>query len=164
MNAIHLLDAPQRLIDLWEWIIAIESWIYQDGELLAELVKAEEIPNEFRGFISRIVAGEEKQKRKGKIPARERMRIAQAIDYNFYIIDTFYHAKVSEAQAGETGLSLCAYVADSKGVEPSEMVIYLQNMHQKILKDSAKQLGVSEDTIKNLLRDMRSYIKNWPLV
>lgn len=168
MKTTHWADAPQRFKELWQWLVAVDSWLYCDGSLLAKLIKEEDIPKEFKCIISQIISGERKQEKraasKSKIPACERMKIAEAIDLNLYLIDTFFHAKVSDDLTGEHGVSLSTYVADRKGVEPEEMIKYLYSSQQKTLNDAASQLNVSVGTIKNLLRDMRSYIHNWPLV
>lgn len=168
MKTTHWADAPQRFKDLWPWLIAVDSWLYCDEQPLAKLIKEEDIPEEFKCIISQIISAERKQKKrsasKSKIPACERMKIAEAIDLNLYLIEDFFHAKVSENMTGEVGVSLCSYVGDRDGTEPAEMVKYLNSMRQKTLNDAANQLNVSVETIRNLLRDMRSYIKNWPLV
>lgn len=164
MKTTHFSIAPQRFKDLWEWIIAIDSWKHGDEELLAELIKKEELPDEFRDFVSKIIAGEQKQKRKGKIPARERMKLARELDFVLNMIEKYHNGKVHDSIANEASQTICAYVAERKGVETKEMVEYLYSAHQRLINNTAKQLGVSEGTIKNLLRDMRSYINNWPLV
>lgn len=155
---LHITDAPQRLRDLWEWIVAIDSWIYGDGELLAELIMEEEIPDEFKGFISRIITGKEKQKRKRKIPARERMEIAQHLEFSLAMLAGFRTGITPD------GKSFCNFVGEQNAQEPSEVMDMLNEMNREIISDAAEELEVSTETIENLLRDMRSYIKNWPLV
>lgn len=168
MKTTHWEDAPQRFKELWPWLVAVDSWLYCDEEPLAKIIQEEDIPEEFKRIISQIISGERKQKKRAasklKIPACERMEIAKAIDLSLYFIEEFLYAKVSDNLTGEVGVSLCTYVGDRDGNEPIEEVEYLYSMQAKALTDASSQLNVSVDTIKNLLRDMRSYIRNWPLV
>ncbi|MGY8837656.1 MAG: hypothetical protein ACKVH6_13125 [Enterobacterales bacterium] len=91
-----------------------------------------------------------------KIPANERMRIAESLSINLGLIDTL---KTAETITGET---LLEWQADKNGIEPIESKRWLENQAQEIIKDAAKQLSVSVETIENLLRDFRRKIANFP--
>lgn len=159
---IHITDAPQRLCDLWMWVAAIDSWVYCDPYPLAELIKSEDIPAEFKRVVSSIIIGDKKQNKKGaariKIPANKRMDIAVCIDSILGILDSFKYGTV----AG--GESFCCHVGDKKGVEPLEIMQQLHEEQKNLIKGCAKEHGVSTETIENLLRDMRRYINDWPVV
>ncbi|KKN36860.1 hypothetical protein LCGC14_0769270 [marine sediment metagenome] len=143
-----------------KWIVAIDSWDYCDGTLLAELVIKEVIPEEVKPLIGSIIDGSRIKKTKAavhlKIPANERMRIAESLSINLGLIDTL---KTAETITGET---LLEWQADKNGIEPIESKRWLENQAQEIIKDAAKQLSVSVETIENLLRDFRRKIANFP--
>lgn len=149
-----------KIRDVMRWIVAIDSWDYCDGTLLAELVIKEVIPEEVKPLIGSIIDGSRIKKTKAavhlKIPANERMRIAESLSINLGLIDTL---KTAETITGET---LLEWQADKNGIEPIESKRWLENQAQEIIKDAAKQLSVSVETIENLLRDFRRKIANFP--
>lgn len=146
--------------DVMKWIVAIDSWDYCDGTLLAELVIKEDIPKEIKPLIGSIIDGSRIKKTKAaahlKIPANERMRIAESLSINLGLIDTFKTAITS------TGETLLEWQADKDGIEPIESKKWLENQAREIKEDAAKQLNVSVETIENLLRDFRCKVANFP--
>lgn len=151
------LSLPPRLNELWPWFNAVSSWDWGDTQPLAELILTEPIPPEFQAAVSAIVSGTRKRSRnwhKSKIPAAERMKIAGSISY---IIDL---CRVIRRGAAE-GLEV---MADRLAMEPIDIVRQTEGEARKVQADAAEQLGVSVETIVNLLREMRKKIKRWPVV
>lgn len=155
---------PQRLKDLWKWVIAIDAWVYCDPEPLAKLILDEDIPPELKPTIVKIISGDKKQNKKGaqklKIPAKKRMEIAYTVSGMLHFVDDFRYAKVGEA--GYEGMSLSQYVGDRKGLEPIELANDLNSCYKEIFDITTNHFNVSRATVENLLRDLRTYIKNWP--
>lgn len=44
-------DLPGRMKKNWDWVCALDSWEYGAPEQLAELIKTEPIPDEFKSAI-----------------------------------------------------------------------------------------------------------------
>lgn len=82
------------------------------------------------------------------------MKIAGSISY---IIDL---CRVIRRGAAE-GLEV---MADRLAMEPIDIVRQTEGEARKVQADAAEQLGVSVETIVNLLREMRKKIKRWPVV
>jgi hypothetical protein len=163
-RAINFPDAPARMKELWHWITAIDAWDYKDPAPLAELVVQEDIPTELKPIVSKILLGARKQKRASKIPANERMEIAKVVSGIFHMIDDLRYGKAcaSYGLGYNSGPSVVA--SEQKGIEPQELISKLHSSHAELLEDTAQQLGVSVETVENLLRDMRKKIQNWPNV
>ncbi|WP_377894215.1 hypothetical protein [Alteromonas sp. R78001] len=163
-RAINYPDAPVRMQELWHWISAIDAWDYKDPAPLAELVIQENIPNELKPIVSKILLGDRKQKRASKIPANERMEIAKVISGIFHMIDDLRYRKVCASYGLGDNSGASIVVAEQKVIEPEELIGKLHSSHAELLENTAQQLGVSVETVENLLRDMRKKIQNWPNV
>lgn len=84
MKTKNFIDMPSRMNDLWEWVVALDSWDYCDPEPLSELLlKKQTIPAEFLQPLADIIFGKRKPNKRAasklKIPARDRMKIAGSI-------------------------------------------------------------------------------------
>lgn len=162
MRTINFIHIPSRMNDLWEWTVALDAWDFCDPSLLTELVLLKEIPIEFKQALSDIVAGKRKPNKKAatklKIPAKERMKIAGSISVNCGIIDIFkFDANYPEGK-GVVGIGAM------QGREPVDILRELEAEQVELIREAAKDLNVSVETIENLLRDMRNKIKLWPAV
>ena len=144
------------------WIAAIDSWDYCDESLLADLILNSDIPQELRPIISSIIKNERKQNKRAaahlKIPAKERMAIAQSLSIILGLIDDFKSATVI------SGESLLEWQGNRKGQEPIEVKRELESEAKNIIISTAEELGVSTETIENLLRDFRKKMASYPLV
>ena len=152
-----MLGIPRRLNELWPWFNAVCSWDWGDPIPLSELIRSEPIPEEFRTAVGDIVEGTRKRKRnyvKSKIPAAERLKIAGSISI---VIDLCNTLKTGAAEGIQS-------MASRLNVEPIDVIRKLEAEARKTQKDAAKQLGVSVETIENLIRDMRARIARWPVV
>lgn len=162
MSSKVYLSGVQEFYDVIDWIAGIDSWDYGDGDLLSELVLKKDIPVNLRPIIADILSGTRKQKLKAasqlKIPAAERVYIAHTLSINLGLIDEFKSAKVI------TGESLISWQADRDGIEPIEAKRRLEGEAREIKSDAAAQLGVSVETIENLLRDFRKKLEKYPAV
>jgi hypothetical protein len=147
---------PSRMRDLWPWVVALDAWDYGDVEPLAELVNTSEIlPPEFAPVIAKIISGKRKQKRnasKLKIkPARERMSIAIQLSSRIALFNFFQFGALEG-------------MADRQGIEPIEVKKDIQEKTRQVVKNASTDLGISTETIENLLRDFRKKINDWPSV
>jgi predicted DNA-binding protein (UPF0251 family) len=55
-------------------------------------------------------------------------------------------------------------MADKQGIEPIEVKKDLQEKTRQVVKNASTDLGISNETIENLLRDFRKKINDWPSV
>ncbi len=167
---------PDRMQELFDWVIAIDAWDYCDTEPLADLIRSTNtLPDEIRPIIADIITGERKQNKRGAdklkiLPARERMKIAGTISSVLGLIDLFKYEKfyvdgdVDGCPSGIFG------IAGRDRKEPIEVKRELESEAREVLKitkDSLKEeldLEISIETIENLIRELRKKIKNWPHV
>jgi hypothetical protein len=163
MRTKHYIDMPARMNDLWEWVVALDSWDYCDPDSLSELLfKEQTIPPEFLRAVADIVSGKRKPKRRAavklKIPARERMKIAGSISLVLGLVDALKFDAIYPEGKGSSG------IGSEHGREPNEVLRELESEQRKAIESASKNLNVSQETIENLLRDFRRKIENWPTV
>lgn len=164
-KVINIIDAPQRMRDLWKWVAAVDAWDWKDPKPLADLVTSEDIPEEFKKAVSDILSGERKRRRtQGAIEPKERMEIAKHISGVLSILDSFTYGKVAEQ--GYEGMSVPNYIVETKSNFPDviDAYNYLINERRDLIQSSANDLEVSVETIENLLREMRKKIEKWPQI
>lgn len=162
---VSFLDAPPRMNELWNWVVAIAAYDFADPDPLAGLISSEGgIPVEFRSAIAEIVRGRRVPNRKAaaklKVPAAERMKIAGSVG----IIIGMCHMLKFQASA-EEGLRPGAVTLGARyGREPIDITRELEGEARRAVESAATHFGVSTETIENLLRDMKARIARWPAV
>ena len=148
------IDAPGRLHQTWDWFVAVYAWDYGEPEVLAELIRSEPIPAEYREAVAAIVAGERKPNlraaAKMKIPAQEHLRLAGSVSVVIELCATI------KQQAIEVG--------DRKALEPIDIIREAENESREAVFAAANEFGVSVETVENILRVMRARIAAWPVV
>lgn len=161
MRVRNYLDIPFDMNENWAWIVALDAWDYCEPSLLAELVLKDPIPEPLKPHISRIVSGERKPNKKAavklKIPATDRMKIAGSLSTVIGLIDVIKH----DGKGEYSGIEACA---DREAKEPQQVLNELEAERERVIHETATQLGVSVETIENLLRDLRKKINEWPNV
>ncbi|MDT8321814.1 MAG: hypothetical protein RQ826_14935 [Xanthomonadales bacterium] len=161
---------PRAMHDAWQWVCAVDAYDFDHRQPLADLVKSEPVPEELRPIIAEIVAGNrppnKKRAAKLKIPADERMKIAGSISAVLGLVDAVKYDIVDERYLGK-GVTMIGH-RDGRDpgrprFEPNDPVISeLETEARKIIAGSAEQLGVSIETIENLLRDLRGKMERYP--
>lgn len=146
--------------ELWHWIVAVDAYDYCDPEPLSDLIVKEQIPTEFIQAVANIISGKRKPNKKAasklKIPARERMKIAGAISVNLGLIDGFKFDAINPEGIGVTGIGA------REGREPIDVKRDLESEARELMHSCCENLNISQETLENLLRDMRKKIKMWP--
>jgi len=136
---------------------------------LAALVDSEPAPEEIRPIIAEIVRGNRKPNKKAaaklKLPAEERMKIAGSVSVCLGLIDAL---KFDAIDAKFPGLRGASYLAESEHArgridrEPVEIVRNLEGESRNVYEMGADDLGVSTETIEDLVRDMRRKMESFP--
>lgn len=154
----------KEILEVWDWIAALDAFHYCDPEPLSEMLAGgEPIPEFMRLPLSEIVAGTRKPNKKAaaklKIPARERMKVGAMISGILGLADCL----AGEISDGHGGLQRgCEIAADRKGIELIDAVRHHESMRKKAIEIAMDEFGVSEETVENLLRDVREKIRNFP--
>lgn len=158
--ASNLLSAPEAFRAAWEWVVALDAYDYGDRRPLADLIGRDEIPADLRKIIACIIAGDRKPNLKAaaklKVPAAERMRIAGSLSV---VLDLGDRLRVGRDPEGLRHLDRGA---DRFGQEAIDAVRWIENESRQAVDDTATQLGVSVETIENLLRELRKKIEKYP--
>jgi hypothetical protein len=161
LKAKNLLD-PGKMRDTWHWVIAFDAWDYCDPEPLSVLIAEEQIPEEYIHIIVDIVSGKRKPNKKAasklKVPARERMRIATSISVELGMIDVSKYDAIHPEGKGVVGIGA------KLGLEPIEVLRKLERHARDIVQHYCKEFNVSQETIENLLRELRKKMEIWPFV
>lgn len=163
MRTKNFIDMPARMNDLWEWVVALDSWDYCDPEPLSELLfKEQTIPPEFLQALADIVSWKRKPKKRAavklKIPARERMKVAGSISLVLGLVDALKFNAIYPEGKGSVG------IGSGQGREPNAVLRELETKQKQAIESACKALNVSQETIENLLRDLRRKIDDWPTV
>lgn len=161
MTAIHYENAPLRMQELWEWVVAMDAFDHGDRAPLSLLIRSQPIPPEMVEPIAAIIEGQRVPKRGSKrlkIPAAERMQIAATISVIQHLCDMF------RLESNHIGLRFVEQAAARRRTEVKDVVDHLHATYRKPVEQAAQQLGVSTETIEILLRDMRELIGRWPTV
>ena len=158
----NFINIPIRMNDLWDWVVALDAWDYCDPDPLSKLIIKEQIPEEFLKVIADIVSGKRKPNKKGasklKIPAKERMEIAGSISTVLGLIDLIKYKAIYPEGIGVVGIGA------RKGEEPIDVKRELESEARELMQSCCKDLNVSQETVENLLRDLRKKINMWPVV
>ncbi len=147
--------------DTWYWVVAIDAWDYCDPEMLATIIVEEPIPEEFKPIVADIISGKRKPNKKAaaklKIPARERMRIAFFISVELGMIDVSKYDVIHPEGKGVVGIGA------KYGMEPIDVQRRLEKQARDIIRHYSEEFNVSQETIENLLRDLRKKMETWPV-
>lgn len=158
---VYFAQVPERMAEVWDWVIGLSAWEYGDPSLLTDLIKKEPIPPEFTEAVSDIISGSRTPKNKAaaklKVPAAQRIKVAA---YCQVFIGVYSYIK-NPSLDGTGGAS---EIADRSGIETHEVVSTLQSEVRNQFKEVANNHGVSVETIENLVRDLRKRINQWPVV
>ena len=151
----NFLGLPPGFNEAWPWIVALDAWDYCDSAPLDHLLRgAAPIPDEIRPALADIVGGTRQPNKRAaaklKLPAAERMKIAGSVSCILGLLDVFRRNN--------------RQIADDKGLEQKELLAELSQEAHHAIATAAAELGVSVETVENLLRDLRKKIENWPRV
>jgi hypothetical protein len=165
MRGVNFTDINGRMNEIWPWVCALDAFDYADPMPLAELLRGDqEIPTELRSALANIITGDRTQNRKAasklKIPASERMKIAGSISFVLGLYGELKTEKIYD-EYGKLRRAI-DIGADRKSMESIKQLRSLEAKGRKAVKGAAEQLGVSTETIENLLRDLRKKIRNFP--
>ena len=140
--------------DIERWSGAMVAFDYCDPSLLADLVASEPVPEELRPVIAAIVSGERKSNRRAaaqsKVDAAERFHAGAVVSAVLELIDDLNHPEI-------TGPA-----ADRMGIEPIDAVKRLTHHREKAYRVAQDTLGVSRETVENLVREYRKKVREWP--
>ena len=168
MRVKNYQDMPLTMDKAWKWVVAIDAFDHDHPDTLAELLRAEPMPEELRPIIADIVTGNRKPNRRAaaklKIPAAERMQIAGTLSVVLGLIDEIRYKAIHPSDLeGEKGVAMYSlHGVQGKYNEPVEISRELEMEAHQLIQDTASDLGVHPETIENLLRDFRRKIENYP--
>lgn len=153
----YRVELPERMEELWHWVVAVDAWDYCDPEPLAKLIQTDPIPPEFQPIIADVITGNRKQNRKAaaksKVPAEDRMEVAKSVV--FFSGFTRFVATRTEA---------IRRAADGRAMEPRDLIRSLYGHMHSAVQDNAIRYDVSIETIENLARELRRKAASWPHV
>jgi hypothetical protein len=142
--------------DIERWSGALVAFDFCDPSLLADLVASEPVPEDLRPVIAAIISGERKPNKKkaapSKVEAAERFHAGAVVCAVMDLIDDLNHPAI-------TGPA-----ADRMGIEPIEAVNRLNRHREKAYQVAQDTLGVSRETVEELVRDYRKKLQDWPNV
>lgn len=142
--------------DIERWSGALVAFDYCDRAPLADLVASEAVPEDLRPVMAAIIAGERQPNRRAaarsKVEAGERFRIGAVISAVLETIKDLHHPEITGPYA------------DKRGIEPVDAVRRLDSHRERLYEAAMKRLGVSRETVENLVRDYRKKVREWPHV
>jgi hypothetical protein len=159
------IELPSRLHELWPWFAAVWSFDYGDPAPLAELIRAGDVPIEFRVAVADIAQGIRKPNlraaAKAKIPASERAKLAASISVILGLRDSIKFRALGPNESLRPG---AVSVGDYCQQEPIEVMREADERGREIMLMAAEEFRVSLETIENLMREARDRLSRWPVV
>ena len=147
---------PTRMEETWEWVCAVVSYDLGDPNPLATLICAQPIPIEFRAMVGDVVRGDRPVSRKrqsnSKIPASDWLTLADQLSAET-ALGKFLHSK-----------NKIAADADLFGIEPITNLRSGQAAARNWKRIAAAEIGVSSETIEDMLRIFQRLISAWPAI
>jgi hypothetical protein len=141
------------MAELWEWVCAAAAHDFGDPGPMAAMLRSEPLPAEFRAMVADIVSGARAlPKRAPGLAPGERLKIAAALQVVTGLTDAIRKSPDRER------------TADRLKMEPIEIVREMEQEKRAIRAEAAADLGVSVETVENLVRDLRRRIDRWPVV
>lgn len=160
------IGAPPRFQEIWPWIKALDAYDYGRPRMFSDILSSTlEIPEEIRPALADIVSGLRKPNKKAaaklKLDPEKRMDYAAAIHGMQWSFETIKHDKV---EVDEVITSVISRYAEQAGTEAIQEVRRVVDLYRENKEMWVKVLGVSEETIENLVRDLRRKIAQFPIV
>jgi hypothetical protein len=156
MTTRYMIDAPRRMQDTWAWVNAFCAFDFNDPQILADLIVKEAVPPEYRQALADVVTGVRKPDKRAavklKVPANLMMVYAMSIDSSVGFVEYIHHHKALDR------------IAEREQKNPSDIIAKWQATGQEHVGLAMKDFKVSKETIKNLMREMRTRIDRWPVV
>lgn len=142
--------------DRHRWTAALVAFDFDDTAPLAALIAGEAIPVELRPIVANIVTGARQPNRraaaKAKVPAAERHQIGATLDALLVTIGDMRHADVTGPWA------------DDRQSDPRDAIHRLNEQTDRTYREAAARLGISRETVENIVREYRQKAQNWPNV
>jgi hypothetical protein len=157
----------KRFNEIFPWIVALDAFDHCDPDLLRKLLLADDpIPAEARRPLADIVSGRRKPNKKAaaklKIPAGERMKIAGSLSVLLGLIDILKYENIGDGE-GQIRPAI-EIVAERRRLEPIDELRRLEAVAKSVVEDTASQIGVSTESVENLLRTLRKKLADFPNV
>ena len=148
---------PERMEEIWDWIVCLDAWDSGEPDYLSEYILNEEIPEELKKPISDIISGRRKPNLKGKgkykIEPLLRWYIGRIVIYERQAVE---QEKARAAFSGEDG--------EAELREPIKVIRDLEAHMKGVISLFASAFKVSEKTIENSYETVTTKIKNWPVL
>jgi len=159
-------EKAARVIEVFEWIVAIDSFDFGDAGPLKELFEdGEEIPPELMPIIRAIRDGKrvpnKKASVKQKIAPRKRLMAAGLASAFLGLFDDMLSTRFEPEFDGEDARFI-AIVADKDGREPFEIVSQINSAKERIKEALARDLGISKHSLRDYLIHLRRIIEHYP--
>lgn len=159
-------DMPREMEETQEWLFALDAYDYNSPNMLACLIQeGNPIPSPYQNAIADIIRGDRKPNKKAasklKVSPTERLEIASGISIILGLMESITYGQ-SHPDLG-TGNLLNDY-ADKKGIEPIDAKREREEFIRDFWISCSQDLGVSIETLENLVRDLRRKADKWPNV
>ena len=142
--------------ELWDWFEAVYWWDWGNPDLLAALIKVEQIPTDFQSAVADIIRGARKRRRnykKSKVSARIRFNLGRLSWELSHVRDEILSDKEEVSRMSEATIS-----------ETDDFRFNTQKAIRDEIASMAKLTGVCNKTVGNIRRDFQSRIDHWPTV
>lgn len=166
-------EKRKRFNEIFEWISAFDAYDLDDPQPLSDLVSGDEpIPLEARKPLSEIILGLRRPNKRAasklKIPTTKRLEIAAEISVVmglFQVLTLGGNATDRNPDGTTTEYKVSPSIdemADARMIEPQQEIEKRLKERREFILDAANDLGVSTETIENLLRIISKKIENFP--
>lgn len=168
IHAVHgyapeFIDFPERVQENWRWVWGLYAFDHGEPKRLANLIRCGDvIPPELRPAIADAIAGKRKVKAKGRdklaLSIDDRMELALRVSVAMGM------SKGNETYGlGREGRWIDE-LADARGTEVIQEKRKMQAYRREGIMRVADRFGISADTLKKILREIRELAEKYPHV
>lgn len=151
-------DWPNEMMsgENWRWFQAIIDWEWRDSRALDALIASGDAPPSLRAAVASIREGRRRQKppkacAAAHIRGADRMRIAAEISNRLGLLD------VNKFNADR--------IAENQSVMAHTVLAQQKALRAEVIseiRDLAAFQSVNNETLEDLVRELRDYARSWP--
>lgn len=149
----YITGMPPRLRDTWEWWSAVWAFDYGDGSYLANLIKENDIPHEYRYVVAQIILGERKPNLKAKVKSKiEPIKRAEILNAYFIFADLRETLKVEPEKT---------FHKNTKK-EPIELMRIADSLTDDFFELAFEECGIGIEAVKKIIREGKERLRKFP--
>lgn len=149
----YVTGMPINLKDTWHWWSAVWAFDYGDRETLAELIRNEEIPLEYKKVVASIVSGDRKPNLKASVKSKVKPTDRAEILNAYYVFAGLRDSLKTDVER---------IFSKNKKSEPIELMRKADTLSNRFFRMINENCGISDEAIKKIIREGKERLRKFP--